>query len=250
MKRGKNTSGHNKRGHNKTVIKSGVSFWEQEYADHDTLAMSTTPSGDLQKFTRWIKREFKNNFPFNLGQRVTDIGCGNGRNLNFIAEQYGLRGIGFDISEQAVSLARKNKGNANVEYSVHSLAKFPYPVESETQTLVLDMMASHILNTEERKAMRAEVYRIMKPDGWLFYKTFVLDGDLNAKRMIKQYPGPEPNSYVHPQIGHVEYMLDEEDIIAELEAAGFYVHKVYKSHKHLVNGRAAKRRSVSIYAQK
>lgn len=262
MKRGYKSNSFNKRNkkknnRNTVTAKSPVSFWDQEYLDHEYLALSTEPAEDLLKFIRWLKRTFTREFPLKMGKSVTDIGCGNGRNINFIAATQHMRGVGFDISHQAIEVAKKQKEEiqknstvVNVDYMVHSIQELPYPVDSESQTLVLDMMASHVLNDDERKAMYQEVRRMLVPGGWYFYKTFLLDGDLNAERMITENPGPTPNSYVHPHIGHVEYVMDEEQLIQDLEDAGFYVHKVYKSHKHLINGRAAKRRTVSVYCQK
>ena len=251
MKRSHKNSSFNKRNKNKkTDIKSPVSFWDQEYQDHEYLALSVEPAEDLQKFVRWLKREYTRDFPLKLGKSACDIGCGNGRNIIHIVDSLKMKGVGFDISEQAIALANKNKVALNIDLFVHKIQEFPYPIKDVSQTLVMDMMASHVLNKEERQTLYGEVVRMLVPGGWFFYKTFLLDGDLNAKRMIEENPGPEPNSYIHPHIGHVEYVMEEEELLADLESAGFYVHKAYKSHKHLINGRAAKRRTVSIYCQK
>ena len=80
-------------------------------------------------------------------------------------------------------------------------------------------------------------------------KTFLREEDKNAEELLREYPAGEPGSYIHPKIGVPEHVFWENEIITELDPY-FTVHKVLKSHRHLSHGRAFKRRSISIYAQK
>ena len=225
---------------------TGKNFWEEEYQEASYLALSNQPSSDLLEFIRWSDRQKDELDRVVDRPRVYDFGCGNGRNVHFLEEGAGGTGGGFDLSKQAILLAQKQARVAG-NFIVHNLHHFPYPVESHTADLVLDMMSSHVLKTEERKQMRDEIDRILVPGGFLFYKTFLLDGDVNVKEMIRKKPGDEKNSYVHHHIGHVEYVLNEEQIIKEIETQGWMIHKISKSHKHLARG---KRRTISLYVQK
>ena len=81
------------------------------------------------------------------------------------------------------------------------------------------------------------------------YKTFLLDEDINARRMIREYPGGEENSYVHPTIGDVEHVSTEEEIIKFFEN-NFEIEKIEKTGKHILHGKAGKRRSLIAYLQK
>ncbi|MDD5318895.1 MAG: class I SAM-dependent methyltransferase [Candidatus Pacebacteria bacterium] len=246
---------------------SGQEFWNKEYKGAGKrspqqkahLALSNTPSGDLVKFTRWLEREYGRLYLNPLASAV-DLGCGNGRNLIYLSENFGLRGIGFDISREAILQAKSLSGGPGskqrlpLEYHVDSIAHSPtdpFPVEDGSQTFVLDMTASHFLKREERKALRAEISRMLKPGGWLFFKTFLLDEDLNAERLLRDHPAEESGSYIHPQIGVSEHVFTEKEIIQDFEESGqFTIHKITKSHRHLENGRAGKRRSLSVYVQK
>jgi SAM-dependent methyltransferase len=224
-------------------------FWNKEYKRPAHLAISTEPSGDLEKFTRWQERNYGREF-LNPQTLVADLGCGNGRNLIFLARDFGCRGVGYDISSEAIKQAKTmvNSDLAPLEFSVRPLNE-TIPLSDNSASIVLDMMSSHILKKAEREKLREEIIRVLKPSGWLFFKSFLLEEDLNARRMIHDYPGPELNSYIHPTLGVYEHVwtIDE---LEDFFGPYFEIHKIEKSHKHMSHGRAFRRRTVTVYLQK
>ncbi len=222
-------------------------FWNKEYQRGEHLALSTRESEDLIKFTLWLKREYGGDF-LNPSDSVLDLGCGNGRNLIYLAQTFGVRGVGYDISAEAIAQAKEQSGKLPLEYSVCSVMD-PLPLPDESQTLVLDMMVSHFLSNEERAHLRSEIARVLKPGGWLFLKTFLLDEDRHAERFLREHPGKEAGSYIHPVFGVTEHVFTEKEL-TEMLGSLFIVHKKVRSHRHLKDGRAFKRRSISVYAQK
>lgn len=227
--------------------KKGGNFWDNEYKKEGFLAISDDPSEDMIKFTNWLKREYGYN-QLNATMSVLDLGCGNGRNLLYLAKTYGSRGLGYDISGEAVKQARKKSEAWQLTYETHSIAQ-PLPAADKSQIIVLDMMTSHFLKREERENLIKEIDRVLRPDGFFFLKTFLLDEDINAKRLLKERPAEEKGSYIHPHIGVAEHVSTEDEII-ELLSPHFFIHKILKSHRHRSKGQAFKRRSVCIYAQK
>ncbi len=227
--------------------KRGTQFWDKEYARAEYLDLSGDASEDLQKFCRWMEREYGRKYLNPLAQAV-DIGCGNGRNLIWLSKNYGVRGLGYDTSVEAIKQARKGIGDLPIAFDVYSMRE-PIPLPDHSQMFALDMMASHVLKTQERERLRSEIIRVLRPDGWLFLKTFLLDEDSHASRLLRDYPGDEPHSYMHPEFGVQEFVFDEDTLIAELEPQ-YIIHKVQKSFGHVRAGKPHKRRSISIYAQK
>lgn len=225
----------------------GKEFWNAEYKDGGHLALSTDVSEDLEKFIRFVERESGRKY-LNVIASVLDLGCGNGRNLIWMSENFGVRGIGYDVSTEAISQAKKRSADLNLPltYEARSIAG-PLTVPDNSQRFVLDMMTSHFLKKAEREALIEETYRVMKPGGFLFYKTFLLDEDRHAYRMLKENPADEENSYIHPEIGVPEHVSTEEEI-QDTYGRRFHIHKVHKSHRH--RGENAKRRSIVIYAEK
>lgn len=225
----------------------GAAFWDHEYKHAEHLALSENESGDLAKFTRWLGRRERMDI-LDPATSVLDVGCGNGRNLIFLAKHFGVSGVGYDISRAAVTQAQTASKQLPLTYQARSAAE-KLPLPDESQSLVLDMMTSHFLSHKERTQLRDEIYRVLVPGGFLFMKTFLGDGDLHTKRLLETAPGKEPGTYIHPVIGVPEYVYFEEILIPFL-AERFIVHKIYRSHKHISRGKARKRRTISVYLEK
>lgn len=225
----------------------GGGFWNKEYKKGENFSLSTNPSEDLIKFTRWLEREYNRKF-LNQTASILDLGCGNGRNLIYLSQTFDARGIGFDISNEGILLARKASENMPLKYETCSITE-PIPLPDKSQTIVLDMMTSHFLNNEERAKLISEIARVLKPGGWLFFKTFLKDEDAHAKRLLRENPAEETGSYIHPKIGVAEHVFTEKEI-EEMLKKDFTIHKITKSHSHKNRGQAFKRRSISVYAEK
>lgn len=223
-------------------------FWDKEYKTSEHLTLSTAPSEDLEKFVRFLERGWKREY-LNPYARVLDLGSGNGRNLIYLAENFGMQGFGLDISGVAVQLAERETKDLPVRYQVASIAE-PLPVPDSSVNIVLDMMTSHFLRKAEREALRAEILRVLKPGGWLFFKSFLADEDVHTKRLLKESPADEEGAYIHPKLGVYEYAWREE-AVHEFFAGDFEMHKFHKSHRHVLKkGRPGKRRTFSAYLQK
>ncbi len=225
----------------------GTAFWDQEYSKPEHLALSDEVSEDLEKFTRWLVRQTKHVL-LNSVSSVVDFGCGNGRNLIYLAKQFGMRGIGYDSSSAAIAEANRLSQGLSLSYHTRSITG-EFPLEPNSQTLALDMMTSHFLKKDDRAQLRDEIHRTLRPGGFLFMKTFVSDGDVHTKRLIEEQPGAEESSYIHPVIGVQEYVYSEEALYAFLQEK-FIIKKAYLSHKHVLRGKARKRRTIAIYAEK
>lgn len=225
----------------------GTTFWDNEYKNATHLKLSTDHSEDLEKFTRWVFRQ-KREDVLSPTSSVLDMGCGNGRNLIFLAQTFGMSGTGYDISTAAISQAIGASKRLALEYTARSMAG-DIPLADGSQQLVLDMMSSHFLNEAERLHLRNEMFRVLAPGGFLFMKTFLADGDLHTRRLLIDAPGKEANTYIHPVIGVPEYVYTEE-ALTDFLGETFIIHKIYRSHKHVLRGRARKRRTISIYAEK
>ncbi|MCI0563815.1 MAG: class I SAM-dependent methyltransferase [Nitrososphaera sp.] len=227
-------------------------FWNKEYRDPEHLALSTNASEDLEKFTRFLeRREGKQHL--NPHALAVDMGCGNGRNLVYLSRVYGIRGVGYDISEEAIKQAVGLSGGLQIAYETRSIEGDFADIKDGSAVLVLDMMTSHFLKREAREHLVHEIVRILRPGGWLFFKSFLGEGDLNAKRMLKEHPvgEGEDNAYMHPKLGVYEYVWRDAEAITDFFEPYFEIHKIDKSHRHLDRqGRANKRRTVSVYLQK
>ena len=232
------------------MAKKKTDFWNKEYAEARSFALSDEPAEDLIKFTRFLMRRSGKDL-LNVTRKALDVGCGNGRNLIYLAETFGVHGFGYDLSSEAIAQARGAAEGLQLEFAVQSLAD-PIPLPDSSVTIALDMMASHVLRRAEREALRAELFRVLRPGGWLLFKSFLLEDDRNAAEMLRDYPGPEEGMYLHPRIKVAEYVWPDVGSVEDFwEEGGFTVHKTEKSFKHVTRaGRPWKRRSVIAYLEK
>jgi len=226
----------------------GTTFWDSEYTNASHLKLSIEASEDLEKFTRWLLRQKDTTPILTPHHSVLDVGCGNGRNLIYLAQNFGMKGVGYDISTAAISQADAASRDLSLSYTARSIAG-TLDVPDDSQALVLDMMASHFLSESERNFLRDEIYRVLMPGGFLFIKTFLADGDLHTRRLLKDHPSPEAGTYIHPVIGVPEHAYAEEELV-EFLSEKFVIHKIYRSHKHVLKGKARKRRTISLYVEK
>jgi SAM-dependent methyltransferase len=222
-------------------------FWNKEYKTSEHLRLSDEPAEDLEKFCRGAERNYGRRF-LNPLARTLDLGCGNGRNLIFLAQSYGIRGVGYDISSEAIKLAERASKDLPITYVARSIDG-AIDLPDNSIDLVLDMMTSHFLKEKEREALREEILRVLKPGGWFFFKSFLADQDLHVRRLLKEHPADEKDSYIHPELGVYEHVWTEEAFY-EFFSSFFEIHKIERSHKHMKGGKAFKRRTITAYLQK
>ncbi len=105
-----------------------------------------------------------------LGGRVLELGCGNGKGLKSIGADE-LHAI--DVSETACRLARKECPGANVVCG--DFCSLPFP-DGFFDFVVARHAFGHLSKTEREEAA-AECLRVLKSGGKLFFKDFAV-GDL------------------------------------------------------------------------
>ncbi len=222
-------------------------FWNKEYAQGTHLTLSERVAEDLVSFANWIGRNGED-FALTNKTNVLDIGCGNGRNLLYLNQQYGCHGIGTDISEEGLRQAQEVSKKSPITFIVHSITE-PFDLPDASIDLVLDMMVSHVLRDNERVKFRGEMLRVLKLGGWFLFKTHLKDGDVHSERLLKKHGADEKNSYIHPRLKVYEHVWSEAEI-RDFFGPHFEIIKILRSHKHLIHGRAGKRRTVSVYMRK
>ncbi|MCX6735499.1 MAG: class I SAM-dependent methyltransferase [Candidatus Parcubacteria bacterium] len=180
--------------------------WEREYRNPQLVTKGEEPQKDTLRFLKWLKKE-QNVVLENLA--VLDLGCGTGRNSNYIAS-LDNKVTGFEISTTALELARSRGKGISVNYQ-HQNIGAAYPLADNSIDLILDVTSSNSLNEKEREIYLSEAARVLKPGGCFFVKTLCKDGDQNAKNLIKKNPGPEADTYINTDMGLVERVFTEKD---------------------------------------
>jgi ubiquinone/menaquinone biosynthesis C-methylase UbiE len=101
------------------------------------------------------------------GRRVIEVGCGTGRNTEWLAERAGEAGgiVALDFSQQMLAKARRRVTNPRVRFVQHdALVKWPFP-KASADIIVAMLILEHVpqLNT-----FFAEAARVLVSGGSLF----------------------------------------------------------------------------------
>lgn len=184
-------------------------FWNQEHSrgpGFKELA-EESPSIAVTKFVDYLKSE---GVP--LQGKLLEVGCGLGRNTNWLAQQ-GFEVTGVDFSDVAIEKASKraHELGTEVQYQVLDIAS-KLPFLDNSVDYVLDILTSQLLTRQDRERYIREARRVLKPGGKLLLYTLDHTIDKEARRLIREYPGSEENSYVIPESGLIEKTFSLEEI--------------------------------------
>ena len=183
--------------------------WDQEHTKPTVLLQmdSRAASGGVEKFWQWLREQTKGSLS------GIEMCCGKGRNVIGLARQ-GARMIGADFSPAAVAEAKKRAKEAGVddkaEFIVHDVT-LPYPVAPQSLDFAIDCFGSTDIETkEQRQAASTNLASLLKPGGYLLAYLLSTD-DAFHKEMIRQHPGPDPGSFIHPVNGKYEKAFTESE---------------------------------------
>ncbi len=185
--------------------------WEKEYRQPKLVTKKDGPQADTVRFLKYLKKEQK----FKVEDCVAlDIGCGTGRNANYLAE-LGNTVIGIEISQTALTLAKERAKalGVTVDYRLGDIGE-PYHIPDGSIDVILDVTASNSLDEKGRAVYLKEMHRVLKSGGYVFVRALCKDGNKNVKNLLKDSPGKEKDTYVLKEIGLTERVFTKEDIRA------------------------------------
>ncbi len=221
-------------------------IWDREYRKSKLLTKENKPQSDVVRFVKYLKKE-----KFLVeGSNVLDLGSGAGRNSFYFAE-LGASATGLEISKTAIDIAEENAQDAglSIKYIKQSIGE-KFPIDDNSTDIVLDVTSSNSLTEEEREEYLSESHRVLKNGGHFFVKALCLDGDANAKFLIKNYPGKEKDTYTMPELRVTERVWTREDFVKTYENYFKIVNIEKKTSYPRMNNRVYKRNYFIAYLRK
>ena len=104
------------------------------------------------------------------GQRLLDLGTGNGAVPIYLAKQYGLDVTGVDIDQAQIDIAKANSlGMDGVQFLALDGTQLPFN-DGEFEVAITNKVTHHIPNWQ---AVVKEMVRVVKPGGYLIYSDLV-----------------------------------------------------------------------------
>jgi SAM-dependent methyltransferase len=221
--------------------------WEKEYRKPLLVTKNEGPQADTLRFFKYLKKEEK----FILEDKtILDLGCGTGRNSNYLAEK-GNSVIGIEIAKTALDLAKKRALalGVTVDYRLGDIGE-EYKIQDSTCDLVLDVTSSNSLDEKGRDIYLKEVYRVLKDGGYFFVRALAKDGNQNVKNLLKQSPGKEYDTYVIKEIGLTERVFSRDDFVKLYGSLFTILHLEKKTSYTTFNNRIYKRDYFLAYMKK
>jgi SAM-dependent methyltransferase len=144
-----------------------------------------------EELIRFVARAFYD-VPIRKDIQILEIGCGTGANLWFLARE-GFSAYGMDGSKIAVEQAAnylKDEGLA-ADLQQGDVMKLPY--SDSTFHAVLDVECIYANSLADTSVILDEVYRVLKPGGWIFSKAFSTGMSGENTGLIME---GEPHTYI------------------------------------------------------
>ncbi len=104
-----------------------------------------------------------------------DIGCGNGRNTFYLAEQ-GFDSFGIDISKESIAWAKEMSQNILNKPYFEKKSLFDFEAKSNSFDLILDSGCFHHIKPHRREEYLTKVKTLLKNDGYFLMTCFNLEG--------------------------------------------------------------------------
>ena len=128
----------------------------------------------LWQYPRFIKHVIGNETEVHEGDKIAELGVGNGRNAILFAKRVKEKGsvVGFDISVDMIEKAQKKTKNfSNITILRHNILE-PYPEQYENFfDIAFISFVFHGLEDYEKEEMLKHLKKILKPGG----RFYILD---------------------------------------------------------------------------
>lgn len=184
--------------------------------------------------------QFELTKPIKTGQRVLDVGCGNGVLYDVLAPK-SIEYTGMDVSARLLRIAKKRAGRLKRGRELNSLnfkfvksSVLEMPFQDGIFDWVLAFAVLHHLPGPYQKKAVAEMYRVLKPGGqvvisvWNLYSDYAKEKFKIAKQLKKRPKGWGKKDLTIPWLARPEvrikryvYRFDKKELKELFKKAGF-----------------------------
>ncbi|PIY97270.1 MAG: hypothetical protein COY66_00025 [Candidatus Kerfeldbacteria bacterium CG_4_10_14_0_8_um_filter_42_10] len=157
-------------------------------------------------------------------KKILDLGCGSGRNFKSLIDS-GFKGkiYGVDFSREMLELARENAKKLEIDFELKKANAWQTGYDDDFFDKIICIATIHcILKKENRKKTLIECFRVLKPKGRALITVW--------NKSNKRWRGKNKEKLVSWNLGDKKvyryyYLYDQEELIGELESAGFKIIK-------------------------
>ncbi len=199
-----------------------IEFWEDYFKDDSTFLFGSVPNKTLVEYEHL----------FNKDWNILDVGCGDGKNVFYLAKQ-GFKNIdAFDISETAIEKIKRLCGNSNykINTTITSVNEFEF---QKKYNLILSFGVFHFIAKEDWKTFIREAQNNTNIGGIHIIQMF--------NDNIAPTPDIEPYAIGMAKDGEIKELYKDWEIIQYLSYTFEDEHPGVPLHKHASNKLVARR---------
>lgn len=126
----------------------------------------------------WITKFLENIHCKNENSLIYDLGCGNGRNMNF----KNLKFIGIDNCQNFIKICKSK--NLNVIKSEITNTQLP---SNSADAIICIAVIHHLVSEENRLRALLEIKRLIKPGGKILLSVWSINQPKKTRRNFKSY---------------------------------------------------------------
>jgi len=118
----------------------------------------------------------------NKGERILDLGCGNGRFIEVVGKKVDYYGV--DVSERLIEIAKKRYPDG--KFFISQPLNLPFENNFFDKVFCLAVL-HHIPSSKFRKVFLREIKRVLKPGGQVILAVWDLRENPKARRLLFKY---------------------------------------------------------------
>ena len=147
------------------------------------------------------------------GKHLLDIGCGSGAiAVSLVADHGAGKVTGIDVEAPVCAAARRRVEAAGLEGRIAIDHVTPGPLPFDDGTFDVVFSKDSIIHIADKEALSAEIFRVLKPGGWLAASDWLMSHD--------DTPSPEMQAYIAAE--DLDFAMASPDRYRKaLGAAGF-----------------------------
>jgi len=153
-------------------------FWDEQAKTHGTSDLATAPDHYYRQLEmNCIAKRLK------LGDRVLDVGCGNGYSTEFFSKLVSGTYTGMDYSEEMIRLAQ-SRGSAKLHFTHGNAVLFPKEIADNCfDTVISTRCLINLRNWDEQQFALLEMKSVLPKGGRIILVENFVDGLDNLNRL-------------------------------------------------------------------
>lgn len=175
----------------------------------------------------WFK-EFSNSLPILGHEDILDIGCGDGKLTNEIANRLNSGTItGIDISKNMIDFARNNYSGEKISFLVNDARNFKL---NQKFNLIVSFTALHWVKEIDQVIQQAKKH--LKPNGRIYFIFSTKWNELPIEKAMQTLYKKKSWSAFFKNYDPGYYIHDVDPLMTELNNQGFLINELAIKNKH------------------